>query len=68
MLAVVASQALHVTDAGRQPALEGFVELIRSYVPPVNEDRMLGPELARLTEAITRRSSSADPRIDSTSA
>ena len=53
MLAVVASQALHVTDRAPPPPLRSFVELVRSYVPPLIEDRILGPELQRLTEALT---------------
>jgi histidine ammonia-lyase len=53
MLAVVASQALHVTDRRAPPPLRSFVELVRSYVPPLIEDRILGPELQRLTEALT---------------
>jgi histidine ammonia-lyase len=53
MLAVVASQALHVTDRTAPPALRSFVELVRSYVPPLIEDRILGPELNRLADALT---------------
>jgi histidine ammonia-lyase len=53
MLAVVASQALHVTDRPVPPALREFAELVRSHVPPLIEDRILGPELSRLAEAIT---------------
>jgi len=53
MLAVVASQALYVTDRPAPPALQKFVELVRSYVPPLIEDRILGPELGRLAEALT---------------
>jgi histidine ammonia-lyase len=54
-LAVVASQALHVT--GRQPpdGLAGFVQEVRDIVPPVGNDRVLGPELLRLTQAFTRK-------------
>jgi histidine ammonia-lyase len=53
MLAVVASQALHVTDRAVPPALREFTDLVRSYVPPLIEDRILGPELGRLAEALT---------------
>ncbi len=53
MLAVVASQALHVTDRPVPPALRDFTTLVRSYVPPLVEDRILGPELGRLAEAFT---------------
>jgi histidine ammonia-lyase len=53
MLAVMASQALHVTERPAPPALETFVAKIRSIVAPVGEGRVLGPELARLTEWFT---------------
>jgi histidine ammonia-lyase len=53
MLAVVASQALHVTDRPIPPALRDFTSMVRSYVPPLIEDRILGPELGRLAEALT---------------
>ena len=45
MLAVVASQALFVTEREAPRALREFVELVRTYVAPVVEDRILGPEL-----------------------
>ncbi|MFZ2103918.1 MAG: aromatic amino acid lyase [Roseiarcus sp.] len=56
MLAMLASQALYV--AGRQPppALRSFVASIRNVLPPVEEDRILGPELGRLAEWFTERS------------
>ncbi len=53
MLAVVASQALFVTDREAPTALRGFMELIRNHVAPVIEDRILGPELGQLADAIT---------------
>ncbi len=53
MLAVVASQALFVTDREAPRALRGFVELIRKHVAPVIEDRILGPELGQLADAVT---------------
>jgi histidine ammonia-lyase len=53
MLAVVASQALYVTNRQAPPALRGFTETIRRHVPPVLEDRVLGPELGRLADAFT---------------
>jgi histidine ammonia-lyase len=55
MLAMLASQALHVTEREATPALRPFVEEIRDIVPPVGEDRVLGPELARLAERFTQR-------------
>lgn len=53
MLAVIASQALHVTKRVAPPALQSFVADIRSIVPPVGGDRVLGPELANLAELFT---------------
>jgi len=68
MLAVVASQALFVTDREAPPALREFVELVRSHVAPVVEDRILGPELNQLTEAITAKIFAPSDKIDSKSA
>ena len=51
MLAVMASQALHVTDRDAPPNLREFLDLVRSQVPPVGADRVLGPELQRLAAA-----------------
>jgi histidine ammonia-lyase len=68
MLAVVASQALFVTQREAPRALRAFVELIRTYVAPVVEDRILGPELGRLTDAITTKIFAPDANIDSKSA
>ena len=50
MLALIAAQALFVTDRPAPPALRDFVATIRRVVPPVIEDRVLGPELGRLAE------------------
>jgi histidine ammonia-lyase len=55
MLAVVASQALHVTGRQAPPALRSFVDNLRAIVPPVADDRVLGPELNRLADEFTRR-------------
>ncbi len=68
MLAVVASQALYVTDREAPPALRNFMELIRTYVAPVVEDRILGPELGRLTDAITAKVFAPNENIDSNKA
>lgn len=64
MLAVMASQALHVTRRGPPASLERFLDLVRGHVAPVDEDRMLGPELARLTAAFTARVFAPDGAID----
>lgn len=55
MLSVIALQALHVTGRKAPPALQTFVAEIREIVAPVGEDRVLGPELAGLTEWFTRQ-------------
>jgi histidine ammonia-lyase len=68
MLAVVASQALFVTEREPPRALREFVELVRTHVEPIVEDRILGPELNRLTEAITANIFAPDEKIDSKSA
>jgi histidine ammonia-lyase len=56
MLAMMASQALHVTDRLAPPALQLFLEDIRAIMPPVDDDRVLGPELAELAAWFTRQS------------
>jgi histidine ammonia-lyase len=68
VLAVMASQALQVTRRAPPPALAKFLDLVRSHVVPVEEDRVLGPELARLTEAITASVFATDAPIDPTPA
>jgi histidine ammonia-lyase len=65
MLALVASQALFITDREAPPALRPFMDLIRSYVAPVTDDRMLGPELGRLAEAITAKVFAPQENVDS---
>jgi histidine ammonia-lyase len=59
MLAVIASQALHVTGREPPPGLRPLVDEVRGIVPPVGEDRVLGPELGLLAERITARVFSA---------
>jgi histidine ammonia-lyase len=68
MLAVVASQALYVTDRPAPPALREFLGLVRHHVPPLVEDRILGPEFDRLTDALTAQvfSSESDIHADVT--
>jgi histidine ammonia-lyase len=53
MLAMIASQALHVTERAPPPALQAFIDEIRNIVPPVGDDRVLGPELAQLAAWFT---------------
>ncbi len=55
MLGVVAAQALHVTGRQAPSALRNFVAGLRARVPPVEDDRILGPELNRLAEEFTGR-------------
>jgi histidine ammonia-lyase len=64
ILAVVASQALYVTNRQAPRALQAFMELVRSYVAPVVEDRILGPELGVLTDAITAKIFAPSENID----
>jgi histidine ammonia-lyase len=54
-LAAVASQALHVTGRASPRPLAPFVESLRAILPPVEADRLLGPELARLAASFTAR-------------
>ncbi|HTV97016.1 MAG TPA: aromatic amino acid lyase [Steroidobacteraceae bacterium] len=65
MLGVVASQALYVTQREAPRPLQSFMTLIRAYVAPVTEDRILGPELGRLTDAITAKVFAPDGNVDS---
>jgi histidine ammonia-lyase len=53
MLAVVASQALHVTKRAAPAPLADFLAILRTIVPPVEADRVLGPELQRLAGKFT---------------
>lgn len=63
LLAVVASQALYVTDRAAPSALAEFLTLVRSHVPPLIEDRILGPELNQLANALTAQVFSTDSDI-----
>jgi histidine ammonia-lyase len=60
MLAVLASQALHVTGRAAPPNLESLLMQVRKHVPPVDADRVLGPELKRLTAAFSAQVFAAD--------
>jgi histidine ammonia-lyase len=62
---VVASQALYVTDRPAPPALREFLALVRDHVPPLVEDRILGPELNRLADALTAQVFSDESDIHS---
>jgi histidine ammonia-lyase len=56
VLAVTASQALHLNK--REPAtetLQALLKATRRIVPPVEADRVLGPELQTLAETFTAR-------------
>ena len=52
-LTAVASQAFHVTERQAPPALADFLADVRSVLPPVDADRVLGPELERLAAHFT---------------
>ncbi len=52
-LSVVASQAFYVTNREPPPALVDLLRDIRTQVRPVEEDRVLGPEILRLATFYT---------------
>lgn len=56
-LAVIASQALYITERPAPPALQATLALVRREVPVVEPDAMrpLGPEMERLAEALRAR-------------
>lgn len=54
-LAVVASQALHVTGRPAPPMLRAILALVREHCPPMTDPRTLSPELARLAAAFRER-------------
>ena len=61
VLAVAASQALHVRKCERVPnRLADLLSLVRSRVPPVHADRVLGPEMQRLAGDLTARTFADD--------
>ena len=61
VLAVAASQALHVLNRERVPGrLADLLSLVRSRVPPVYADRVLGPEMQRLAGDLTARTFADD--------
>ena len=62
MLAVMASQALHVTGRDAPPNLRGFLHRVRGQVPPVDGDRVLGPELHGLAAAFAANMFATDDR------
>lgn len=52
-LSVIASQAFYATKRKAPPRLTEFIDEVRYIVPPVQEDRILGPELERLSKHFT---------------
>ena len=52
-LSAVASQAFYATKRNAPPRLAQFMDEVRSLVPPVRQDRILGPELERLARHFT---------------
>ena len=59
-LAAIASQALYATDRQAPPPLRDFVEWVRSILPPLVEDRVLGPQLGSLAHSITHQVFASD--------
>ncbi|HVO00680.1 MAG TPA: hypothetical protein VMT54_00685, partial [Candidatus Cybelea sp.] len=56
VLAVTASQALHLNRRDDlSPPLRKLLTEVRSVVPPLVEDRVLGPELKALSQRFTAR-------------
>lgn len=55
ILAVVASQALHVTGRPAPAPLSAFLDEVRGVVPPFEAMRVPGPELGRLADTLTAR-------------
>jgi len=53
MLAAIASQALYATDREAPPPLRSFLAWVRSVLPPLVDDRVLGPQLGQLATGIT---------------
>ncbi|HUL06392.1 MAG TPA: aromatic amino acid lyase [Candidatus Acidoferrum sp.] len=51
-LAVVASQALHVTQRTAPPALRNLLADVRRHVPPVDESRAIAPDMEQLAAAL----------------
>lgn len=51
-LAVVASQALDVTDRAAPPALRGLLADVRRHVPPMTHQRPVAPDMERLVAAL----------------
>jgi histidine ammonia-lyase len=60
MLAVVASQALHVTSRDSPPELAELLAMVRAEFPPVTESRTLAMQLATLMERLRMRIYDAD--------
>ncbi len=52
-LSAIASQAFYATKRNAPPRLAQFMDEVRSLVPPVRQDRILGPELERLARHFT---------------
>jgi histidine ammonia-lyase len=52
MLAVVAAQALHVTQRAAPPALRDLLAEVRRHVPPVDEARAIAPDMEHLVAAL----------------
>ena len=61
ILAVVAGQALAVTDRAAPPRLRPLVEELRRLVPIVDAPRALGPDTGRLAERFTETVFESDP-------
>jgi histidine ammonia-lyase len=54
VLGLIAAEALDVTEREAPPALQARLAFIRRVAPPITVLRALGPDLGRLSEAITQ--------------
>ena len=54
-LAVIASQAFHVTERAAPPRLASLLDEVREICPPLTGPRGLAPEVERLAERFTAR-------------
>jgi len=63
ILAVIASQALWVTDRQPAPALRPFLKQIRTHVPPIEHGRDIGADCEQLWRAFSSAAVSSDPAV-----
>jgi histidine ammonia-lyase len=62
-LAIVASQAFHVTDRAAPPPLRDLLAEIRDHAPPVTAARAIGPDAEKLLGALRARVYDVAPSV-----